>query len=140
MNSTARSARRRRRGAGFSLMELTLVIAIMGILMAAAAVTIGPKIFIAKTTATKARLRTLQSELLSYYTLKGSYPPTLQALAGAGYKVSTKDAWGHEFYYKVNEGATHNQNPYELISKGEDGQAETSDDVSVWDIERDAGA
>ena len=51
-----------RGSAGFSLIELTAVVLIMGILGGGVGVAIGPKLFKARVTATKSSVKTLKNE------------------------------------------------------------------------------
>lgn len=129
MNRPIANLRLRR---AFSLIELSLVIAIMGILMTVAVVAFGPKLMQAKTRATEASLRTVQSQIDSYYVDQNAYPPTLAALVPNYLRSVPADGWKRPFYYRV-PGAM--GKPYDLISFGEDGQPETPDDISVWDLE-----
>ena len=80
-----RSAARGRRQAGFSLLELIVVVAIMGILASIAM----PNLIQTPTRAREAvlmtNLRTLREVIDQHYGDKGFYPPTLEALAEEGY-------------------------------------------------------
>ncbi len=124
----------RRMRRAFSLIELTLVIAIMGILMTVAVIAFAPRLFQAKVAATKATMRTVQSDLDSYYIQNNAYPATLNVLVPTYQQTVPMDGWKRAFYYRVPGAAGR---PYDLISYGEDGQPETADDISVWDLQRD---
>lgn len=121
-------ARTGRGWAGFSLMELTAVVLIMGILAGVVVVAIGPKLFKARVTSTKTSMKTLKNELQAYYHEHTSFPATLNEL-DVDESVPILDAWDREFYYKATpEG----ERPFLLISNGKDGKPNTIDDIDVW--------
>ena len=63
------------------------------------------------------------------------YPKTLNDLVSGEIKyveMVKKDAWANEYVYKVpGKSGT----PFDLYSRGKDGQSGTDDDISVWDEE-----
>src|SRR5262245_58179552 len=100
MNRNMKKNKGRRMG-GFSLLELMLVLAIMGILMAVVAINVlgaGDK---AKITATKATLKNIKTAMASYHLETSSWPPDLQALITTKYLESMKlqDAWKTDLMY-----------------------------------------
>ena len=114
--------------AGFSLIELTAVVLIMGILGGVVVVAIAPRIFRARVTSTETSMRTLKSELQAYYNQHTSYPGTLREL-DIDESTPIRDGWDQDFYYKATpEGAR----PFLLISNGPDKQPNTIDDIDVW--------
>lgn len=122
------TARLGRAWAGFSLIELTAVVLIMGILAGVVVIAIGPKLFRARVTSTEASMRTLKNELQAYYHEHTSYPATLNEL-DVEESVPILDAWDRDFYYKATpEG----ERPFLLISNGKDGKPNTIDDIDVW--------
>lgn len=127
-----RGSRNRSGRSGFSLLELTLVIAIMGVLMAVAAVAFGPKLLRAKKSATVATMKTVKQELTAYEGDNNAFPAALAMLAPNYLEKAPIDGWGREFYYKVPGTGGR---PYDLISRGEDGQLDTPDDLNVWTID-----
>lgn len=132
MQSSLRTVRRAARG--FSLLEIMLVVAIIGILMGAVAWNLAGASQKAKISATKIKMRTLKAALIQYSTEQNVFPPTLQPLVLQ--KViepdGVKDNWGRDFYYNPQGLAP---NPFQLISVGEDGQPNTPDDLDVWSID-----
>lgn len=122
-------ARRARRA--FSLLELTLVLAIIGVLMAVAAVNILGTGQRANIKATKASLMTVGRAIESYHLENAStYPPALTSLTQYLDNARVKDAWKTEFWYApVGDSQG---NPFTLSSAGPDKTHGTEDDISYW--------
>ena len=120
--------------AGFSLLEIMLVVAIIGILMGAVAWNLAGAAQKAKISATKMKMKTLRGALSTYNVEHNVYPPTLQPLVLL--KVveaeGVKDNWGRDLYYNPQGLAS---NPFQLNSVGEDGQPDTPDDIDVWTMD-----
>lgn len=120
---------------GFSLLELMLVLAIIGVLMAVAAYNVLGGGARAKITATKASLTTIKTALTAYNLDQSAFPPDLHTL------VTTKhlddkalgDGWKNAFNYDPRgRDADH---PFILFSNGPDGQVGTADDIDVWTMD-----
>lgn len=132
------SLRRRRRSgrseAGFTLVEMLVVITIIGMIMAL----VGPRVLNylseSKAKAAKIQIESFSSALDLYYLDLGRYPTSNEGLAGlarsnnqAGWNgpylrggVVPNDPWGHNYVYR-SPGASASA-PYEIISLGSDGQ------------------
>jgi general secretion pathway protein G len=124
-NQNLRRVLRRR---GMTLIEIIVVVAIIGLLMAAVGVAVVPVLDQAKVDTAKSDIVTLQNALKTFYVKKGSYPDT-----GTGFKAVVDsqileklptDPWGSEYVY-LNEGGK----PV-VSSYGKDKQPGTEDDVS----------
>lgn len=74
-----------RRQAGFTLLELIVVIAIVGILATIAMPALKDMPRRANEAVLKNNLRTLRDVIDQYYGDKGKYPPSLEALVESGY-------------------------------------------------------
>lgn len=124
----------------FSLLELMLVLAIIGILMGVAAYNLLGQSDAAKLTATKASLKILKNGIDQYYITNSVYPPNLQALVTAKLiqPPVPKDGWKNDFYYDPTTPESA-EAPYRLLSPGKDKQNGTADDVNVWTMDVQPG-
>jgi general secretion pathway protein G len=128
----ARSARR-----GFSLLELMLVVAIIGILMGVLIVNLGGAGQKAQVGAAKAQLKQVKAMLETYFVEQGSYPTTeqgLMVLVQTKAIENTNDPWKRPFRYNAPS-ASDPTKGFDLISVGPDGQPGTADDINVWTMD-----
>ena len=134
------------RAAGFTLMELLLVLMIIGMLAALVGPTLYQRIKPAKQSAARAQLANFSTALDAFYVDCERYPTTQEGLAalrdrpeGAEKwngpylkKEVPMDPWGHPFVYR----APGRSGGYEILSYGADGR-EGGDgdnaDINSWD-------
>lgn len=118
----------------FSLIEITAVILLIGILAAGAAVAILPQVQKAKVNTTKNSMRVIKTGIENYIISNSTPPPNLQALIPTYLASgSDKDSWGSDFYYRVTNDANH---PFELVSAGPDKDFTTpTDNIDLWAME-----
>ncbi len=119
---------------GFSLIEITAVILLIGILAAGAAVAILPQVARAKVNATKNSMRTIKTQVSSYMVEHSAPPSSLQVMIGQYLEAgSDTDAWGTPYYYQVTPGAAQ---PYRLISAGADRDFNAAEDnLDLWTLD-----
>jgi len=123
---------RRHARAGFSLLELMLVLAIIGVLMAVAAYNVLGGGQRAKIRASQASLTVIKTALTDYNLDQSAFPPDLRTLVTSKRleDKSLVDGWNNTFNYDPRgKDADH---PYYLFSNGPDGKAGTEDDIDVW--------
>jgi len=126
---SARSHTGLSRKRGFTLLELLVVLAILGLIATFAAPRVLKWLSGAKSDAARIQIEALGTGLDLYRLEVGSYPPTLEGLvtnpSGADRwngpylkkTVVPKDPWGREYVYrKPGENG-----PYDLVSLGADG-------------------
>jgi general secretion pathway protein G len=131
----------KKRQSGFTLLEIMLVVAIIGVLLSVAIYKMAPALDVAKGTKTKADIQMIRTMLLSYSGSNGFYPTTEQGLKALVVRPDTepapmswrrlmedvpKDAWGTEYFYR-NPGVR-NSSGYDLYSAGPDRKPDTADD------------
>jgi general secretion pathway protein G len=131
---------------GFTVLEMLLVLAILGLLVGLAVTNVEGVFGSAKVqTAEMFVKQSIKVPLTSYRMAMGDYPSTaegLQALItppanrsgrwNGPYLSEPKvplDPWGRPYQYRYP--GTHNKNGYDLFSLGPDGQ-ESDDDVRNW--------
>lgn len=121
---------KRRQSAAFTLLEMMLVVAIIGILMSVAVWNIVGQGEKARIRATHQSMRVIESALKAYKTDTGAYPTNLQSLVTAKFMEDNfKDAWKHDIEYRT---PGLNGKDYTLISAGPDGQTGTEDDLDIF--------
>jgi len=134
-----------RRTAGFTLLELLVVMVIIGML----AGFVGPKFFAqigkSQVKTARAQIDALEKALDQYRLEVGHYPSTEQGLAALNERPSGEakwsgpylkkavpmDPWSHEYLYKMP--GEHGE--YDLFSYGKDGQPGGSgeaEDITNW--------
>jgi general secretion pathway protein G len=121
--------------AGFTLLELILVMVIISILATSVSIAVAGRATKARIDRTKMDLRNFNTAIEAYaIEHNDEYPRNLNALVTGEIQYIEKmqnDAWGNPFYYKVPG----KSRKYDLASRGKDGQLGTEDDISYWDIE-----
>ncbi len=137
-----------RRNRGFTLMEILVVLAILGLLAGLAISKLGNIHENAKIDATGLFVNnTIKVPLFSYKMNMGDYPSTQDGLQALVTPPSNKadrwrgpyvegskiplDPWGETYHYAYP--GTHNKDGYDIWSSGPDHQSGTADDIGNWD-------
>lgn len=119
---------------GFSLIELTAVLVILGLLMAGAAVAVPSQIKKARIRTTKNSMVVIKTQVESYRAENaGDAPATLAALIPSFMEEGSDfDSFSEQFYYLPTPGGTR---AFELRSSGPDKEMGTEDDINVWTMD-----
>ncbi|MDX2186551.1 MAG: type II secretion system major pseudopilin GspG [Opitutaceae bacterium] len=143
----ARSCRDRR---GFTLLEILIVLAILGLLVGVLMTSINSGFFAAKEGVARLFVSTTVKVPLQVYSLHmGNYPSTeegLKALVNAPAAKAERwkgpylddgklpiDPWGETYLYRSP--GVRNKTTYDIWSKGPDRQDGTADDIGNWSTE-----
>ncbi len=136
--------------AGFSLIEIMIVVIIIGTLAAMVMPRLLGRSEQAKVAAAKADISVSLPTALKLYSLDNGHFPTMEeggldALVNKPASASNwngpyiekpaRDPWKHDYIYKFP--GTHRTYDYDLSSQGSDGE-EGTDDINNWDVEPEA--
>lgn len=124
---------------GFTLMELLLVLAIIGLLMGGVAVGYSSIMDNARSTKAEANIGTICSYIQIYTTKHlGQPPPATQGLRALVTSNVTSDdgilidPWGEPVEYQVP--SKRSKDKFDVFSKGKDKIAGTDDDIGNWTV------
>jgi general secretion pathway protein G len=132
--------------AGFTLVELLLVLVILGTLAAIVLPKFAGRTEQARITAARTQLATFATALDAFEVDNGYYPKGSDGLKDliiqprdapnwkGPYLRATEiplDPWGNPYIYECP--GRHNPSGYDLMSMGPDGRAGTEDDITNWD-------
>lgn len=132
MNGQPQRARLRPAEAGFTLVEIMVVIVILGLLATLVARNVLSASDEARETKAQTDVRMIADAVRSYYSKKGRLPDSLDDLVNKDEKGRSEleelpnDPWDNP--YQLVEGDTPRQ--FEVISWGPDGSEGTEDDIS----------
>ncbi len=123
------------KAAGFTLIEILLVVVIIGMLATIAAINVPKYLGQGRVSKAKADVSSIGTALQLYNMNEGKYPASLSALMEGNdpYMQSIpKDPWGKDYQYAV--GSSRKGLRFEIFSFGEDGQ-QSGDDIGNWPSE-----
>jgi len=125
-----------RRNAGFTLIELMVVIVILGLLVGL----VGPNVMKAvddgRISTAKAQMATMRDAVRAYKMKKGRYPDSLEeAKDELADSTIPKDPWGNDYRYEKT-----GKNSFDIVCYGGDGQEggedEVDQDIRLADLTR----
>jgi general secretion pathway protein G len=159
--TVARTIRSRlaRGEAGFTLIEIMVVVVIIGLLLTVVASNVTKQLGTAETVKSRADIQGLETALANYRLDNGFYPTTEQGLEALlrkpggepvphawngpylkGMTAVPRDRWGNEYLY-LSPGV-HNAESYDVWTRGQDGQDGgdgSSSDIGNWQAELGEG-
>lgn len=133
------------RRAGFTLIEIVIVLTIISILAAGSIYMLKGNVDVAKETRVESDIQNIMTQLQLYEARNMRAPTTEQGLKALVEKPSTeplpekwtqlleavpKDPWGQEYKYRYP--AQKSKKPYDVYSAGKDGADGTEDDIGNW--------
>jgi general secretion pathway protein G len=125
---------KRRRSGGFSLLEIMIVLALIGMIGAGVAVVINKSFQNAKIKIAKERLKEISQGVTTYMIdSNNTCPKSLDDLVAQKYvaKASAKDPWGKDFVMRCP--GQNDPDSADVISSGPDKQDGTQDDIKSWE-------
>ena len=124
----------RRRQAGYNLVEIMIVMAIIGMLMSAAGFGGFAMLERSRRKETRRMMHTIEQALVTWQA-EGASPVRRPLTALVEKKFLTKepkDGWGHSFQFKCPASTTTRS----IRQLGQDGKEGTTDDIKSWEEER----
>jgi general secretion pathway protein G len=132
--------------AGFTLLEIMMVVVIISLLLGTAIYKMSDAYGQARTVAARADLQSISTQLKLYNGMNGFYPTQTQGLKALvekpasapvpkqwsqSYEKIPHDPWDSEYNYAFP--GKHNPKSFDLYSSGPDRQAGTDDDIGNWE-------
>lgn len=124
--------RRQRSSAGFSLIEVMVVVVIVGMLAGAVALKVGGYMETARANRAKSDIASIVDAIEAYHLMHSRYPSNEEGLSGLPLD-QTNDPWGRPYGYN----RPGRDKPYEVFTLGEDGREGgegAAADVYSWQV------
>ncbi len=122
--------------AGFTLVEILLVVVIIGMLATIAAINVPKFLGQGREGKVKADISSISAAIEAYNMVEGKYPSSLTDLTSGNdpyLKSLPKDPWGSD--YQFNAPSSHAGHRYDVYSNGENGQQ-----IGTWNLDKKAGS
>jgi general secretion pathway protein G len=132
---------------GFSLIEFTVVLALIGLLAGIVTIGVRPMLTRGKQNAARAEIASIRQALEQFYSVYGRYPTNEEGLAVLRKPTDRiseplltqdpKDPWGRAYQYN----SPGRNEPYEVICFGADGReggGGADSDIVSWDLKENS--
>lgn len=122
--------------AGFSLVEIMVVVVIIGLLAGAVTLKVGGYMDTAKENRVQSDIRAIERAIENYHVMHHRYPSPDAGLEALDALKNKTDPWGNR--YRYNRPASRGDAPFEVFTLGEDGRegGEGPDaDVYSWQLD-----
>jgi general secretion pathway protein G len=131
---TAARRNARRAQAGFTLLEIMIVLAIIAMIAGGVGVALFNKFKKAQIQTTKMRVKAVRESVTQYMIETPSCPKSMDELLSGKYidKDKMKDAWGGNITLKCP--GTNDTEGADVSSPGPDKQDGTADDIKSWEL------
>ena len=126
--------RRRVRAAGFTLLEIMIVLAIIALIAGGVGAAVFRSFNRAKLQVAKQRVKAVREATAQYMIDNNNCPQSLDVLIGQKYldRNNAKDPWDKPFVFKCP--GTNDTDSADVSSAGPDKQDGTVDDIKSWDM------
>ena len=121
--------------AGFTLVEILLVVVIIGMLATIAAINVPKFLGQGREGKVKADIQSIATAVDAFNMVEGKYPASLTSLTEGNdpyMKSIPKDPWGGEYQY--NAPSSHAGHRYDIYSNGENGNQ-----IGTWNLSEKMG-
>ena len=131
---TKRASNREPNDTGFSMIEIMIVLALIGLITGMVAVGIQKSNRDAKIRITKNQIHGLAQFIFQHRQLNsGACPDIQQWLVDKTLRSEPKDPWGHPLRI-VCPGTHEEEDSADIVSLGPDGKLDTGDDIRSWEL------
>lgn len=135
MNMKKKMDQGQHKAAGFTLIEILLVVVIIGMLATIAAINVPKFLGQGREGKAKADVSNIATAINAYNMIEGKYPTSLSQLTEGNdpfMQSIPKDPWGRDYQYSASSGRRGLR--FEVYSYGEDG-TQSGDDIGNWAAE-----
>jgi general secretion pathway protein G len=117
---------------GFTLLEIMIVLALIGLLMGAIGVAVWKKFHDGQMKAAQLQVREIAGQVDHFVAMKGKCPTAQDLVAEHLLRREPQDPWGSAISIKCP--GEHEHDAADVVSYGPDKQPDTSDDIKSWDL------